>query len=75
MSSVKRVVFAVAERRPRFNSKEIVSVVTALVNPFRTAVPFWEQTTQISSSLSRKRDCGSKGVNPRMELYLSVTYT
>ena len=23
----------------------------------RTAVPFWEQTTQILNSLSRKRDC------------------
>ena len=33
------------------------------VNPFRTAAPFWGQTTQISSRLSPKRDCGSKGVN------------
>ena len=33
------------------------------VNPFRTAVPLWGQTTQISSSLSPKRDCGSKRVN------------
>ena len=33
------------------------------VNPLRTAVPFWGQTTQISSSLSPKRDCGPKGVN------------
>ena len=24
----------------------------------------WGQSTQISSSLSPKRDCGSKGVNP-----------
>ena len=29
---------------------------------FRTAVPFWGQTTLISSSLFLKRDCGSKGV-------------
>ena len=29
---------------------------------FRTAVPFWGRTTQISSSLSPKRDCGPKGV-------------
>ena len=34
----------------------------ALVNPFRTAVPVWGQTTQTSSSLSPKRDCGSVGV-------------
>ena len=33
------------------------------LNPFRTAVPLWGQTTQILSSLSPKRDCGSKGVN------------
>ena len=31
--------------------------------PFRTAVPFWGQTSQILSSLSPKRDCGSKGDN------------
>ena len=33
-----------------------------LLNPFRTTVPLWGQTTQISSSLPPKRDCGSKGV-------------
>ena len=33
------------------------------LNPFRTAVPFWGQTSQIPCSLSPKRDCGSKGVN------------
>ena len=31
------------------------------VNPFRTAVPFRGQTSQISSSLSPKRDCGPCG--------------
>ena len=31
-----------------------------MFNPFRTAVPFWGQTTQLSSSLSRQRDCGPK---------------
>ena len=29
----------------------------------RTAVSLWGQTTQFSSSLSPKRDCGSKGVS------------
>ena len=29
---------------------------------FRTAVPSWGQTTQSSSSLPQKRDCGFKGV-------------
>ena len=33
------------------------------LNPFRTAVPFWGQTSQIPCSSSPKRDCGSKGVN------------
>ena len=32
------------------------------LTPFSTAVPFLEQTTQISSSLSPKRDCASKRV-------------
>ena len=32
-------------------------------NPFRTAVPFRGQPTQISSSLSPKRDCGARWVN------------
>ena len=31
------------------------------LNPFRTAVTFWVQISQISNSLSPKRDCGSKG--------------
>ena len=31
-------------------------------NPLRTAVPFWGQTSLISSGLPPKRDCGSKGV-------------
>ena len=30
---------------------------------FRTAVPFWGQPSQILSTLSPKRDCGSKRVN------------
>ena len=38
-------------------------VITRLgLNPFRTAVPFWGQTSQISSIFVPKRDCGSKGV-------------
>ena len=42
-------------------------------NPFRTTVPFLGQTTQFSSSLSPKRDCGSKGVNiPWMALLYYV---
>ena len=37
------------------------SACVAVVNPFRTAVPLWGQTTQISSSLSPNGDC-CKGV-------------
>ena len=33
------------------------------INPFRTAVPFRGQTTEISRSLFPKRDCGTIGVN------------
>ena len=40
---------------------------------FRTAVPFWGQTTQISSSLSPKRDCDSKGVNEFFYPWTSFT--
>ena len=32
---------------------------------FRTTVPFWEQTTQISSRLSPKGDCGAEGGSRR----------
>ena len=32
------------------------------LNPFRTAVPFWGQASQFSSSLPPKRESGSKGV-------------
>ena len=30
------------------------------LNPFRTAVPFWGQNTQILNKLSPQRDCGPK---------------
>ena len=33
---------------------------------FRTAVPFSGQTKQISSSLTPKWDCGSKGANKEL---------
>ena len=47
---------------------------TININPFRTAVSLWGQTTQISSSLSPKRDCGSKGVNKVLTLLIPVLY-
>ena len=39
-----------------------INARVAILNPFRTPVPFWEQTTQIWSSSSPKRDCDSKRV-------------
>ena len=44
------------------------------LNPFRTAVPFWGQTSQISSSFVPKRDRGSKGVKYSCDVY-QVSYT
>ena len=41
------------------------------VNPFRTAVPFWGQPSQILSTLSPKRDCGSKRVKTMKHPLLS----
>ena len=35
-------------------------IPSSALNPFRTAVPLWGQTSQFSSTLSPKRDCGSK---------------
>ena len=39
----------------------LMTCVCPCINPVRTAVPFWGQTTQILSSSSPKRDCGPKG--------------
>ena len=39
------------------------SVSCQTVNPFRTAVPFWGQTSRSLSTLSPKWGCGSKRVN------------
>ena len=37
--------------------------IPSSLNPFRTVVPFWGQSAQVSSSLCPKRDCGSERVN------------
>ena len=49
--------------RDQHASAKHTSKTRSRLDPFRTAVPFWGQTTQISSSLSPKRGCGSKEVN------------
>ena len=41
-------------------SSEPIVFRIMFLNPFRTAVPFWGQTTQILSILPPKRDCGPK---------------
>ena len=40
-------------------------IVLVSINPFRTAVPFWGQTTQISSNLSPNGTAVLKGLRPR----------
>ena len=42
------------------------------LNPFRTAVPFWGQTTRNLTGLSTKRDCGSKRVNKLSSLHTTI---
>ena len=49
-------------------------VCTPLINPFRTAVPFWGQTTWILNGLSPKRDCGSKRVKSASSYYQPWPY-
>ena len=46
---------------PASSTTSIVKVFST-INPFRTAVPFWGQSSQFISSLSPKRDCGPKRV-------------
>ena len=53
------------KNRGTFKTPPPLGSVDTYINPFRTAVQscFYGQTSQIPSSLSPKRDCGSKGVN------------
>ena len=42
-------------------------IISNRLNPFRTAVPFWGQTTRSLTGLSPERDCGSlKGLKAPM---------
>ena len=49
-------------RDPERGSNTMVGDL-APINPFRTTVPFLEQTTWVLSGLSPRRDCSSKRVN------------
>ena len=60
-SSVLTQVALVSDTSPGFFGADVFPDCF-LFNPFRTAFPFWGQTNQRSSSLSPKRDCGSKWV-------------
>ena len=46
--------------QPIFDTYE--PTINININPSRTAVPYWRQSTQISSSLFPKRDYGSERV-------------
>ena len=50
----------------RVQIRSTFSWLLVALNPFRTAVPFWGQTTWKWSRVSPKRDCGSKRVNRRV---------
>ena len=41
----------------------VPTATSTAINPFRTAVPFWVQISQILSNMCPERDCGSKRVN------------
>ena len=56
--------FSIVEKKRHLGSDPDTRLfeVREAFNPFRTAVPFWGQTTRNLSGLSQKRDCGSRGV-------------
>ena len=50
----------IEEKQDRLNLLEL-NVIPLGLDPFRTAVPLWEQSSQFLSSLAPKRDCSRKG--------------
>ena len=59
----------ILRRQPEMFAKE-----NRVLDPFRTAVPFWGQTTWKLRGLSPIRDCGSKRVNQRKpNVFVSIT--
>ena len=55
------------------STRENVSL-RVVFNPFRTAGPFWGQTTQILSYLSPKRDFGPERVEDKINSYRYSSY-
>ena len=53
---------AAVEKTSAENPPHHLGAITRIFNLFSTAVPFWGQTTLISSSLSPQRDCGPERV-------------
>ena len=51
--------------RKHISAKKRKTEMTGPRNPFRTAVPFWGQTTRNLTGSSPKRDCGSKRLDPK----------
>ena len=52
--------------------RPIYSGILLVFNPFRTAVPFWGQTTWNLTGLSLKRDCGPERVKSSLFLRREV---
>ena len=77
-SGIKLSLISLQVFRPQTNRgcgfDEMFTLLLRGTNPFRTAVPFWGQTTQISTSLPPKRDCGPKRVKGVSTLPPSVRY-
>ena len=46
--------------------------VMMIVNPFRTAVPFWGQNSWNLTGLSPKRDCGPKRVKTHVSSFSNI---
>ena len=61
--SIKKIKVQHGERNPknRWENADGVPTISGY-NPFRTAISFWGQITQISGSSSLKWDCGPKRV-------------
>ena len=53
-----------------FQSEECTIIL--ILTPSRTTVSFWGQTTQNSSSLSSKRDCGATRINTAVSSFCFV---
>ena len=63
LTTNKRDFITTFPARGAHTTTSLVSRHPSVLNPFRTAVPFWGRTTSNLSGLSPKRDCGTNRVN------------